>query len=86
MGRAVAKNATIDYVLAGSTDTTQGPDLAAEYIVDNNLAPVLSDSFLACEAYLGNAEINSLLIFGAGGRARHYRRRGSGRRRIGRLR
>jgi len=51
---AVAKGATIDFVIAGSTEATAGTDLAAEYIVDNNLAPVMSESFSSCEAALGS--------------------------------
>jgi len=50
---AVAKGASIDFVIAENTETTAGTDLAAEYVVDNNLAPVLSESFGACEASLG---------------------------------
>ena len=52
---AVAKNAVIDFVISESTETEQGVDLSAIYIVDNNLAPVISESFGACEANLGNA-------------------------------
>jgi Pro-kumamolisin, activation domain/Bacterial Ig-like domain (group 3) len=52
---AVAKNATIDLVVSGSTDTTDGIQLASQYIVDNNLAPVMSVSFGNCEAALGTA-------------------------------
>jgi len=52
---SVAKNATIDLVIAPSSNTTFGGDLAAQYIIDNNLAPVLSYSFGACEnAGVGN--------------------------------
>ena len=47
---AVAKGATIDFVIAEGTEATAGTDLAAEYIIDNNLAPVMSESFSACEA------------------------------------
>ena len=50
---AVAKGAAIDFVIADSTEATAGTDLAAEYIVDNNLAPVMSESFGACEGALG---------------------------------
>jgi len=60
---AVAKNAQIDLVVAAPTETTSGDRLAAEYIVDNNLAPVMSMSFGDCEADLGaggNAFFNSL--------------------------
>ena len=51
---SVAKGATIDFVIAADTEATFGTDLAAEYIVDNNLAPVLSESFGECEQYLGS--------------------------------
>ncbi len=50
---AVAKGATIDFVIAEDTEASFGTDLAAEYVVDNNLAPVLSESFGECEAALG---------------------------------
>jgi subtilase family serine protease len=50
---AVAENATIDLVIAPSPGQGQlgqfGGDIAAEYIVDNNVAPILSYSFGACE-------------------------------------
>lgn len=51
---AVAKGATIDFVIAEGTETTAGTDLAAEYVVDNNLAPVVTESFGQCESSLGN--------------------------------
>ena len=50
---AIARNVTIDFVIAQDTETNAGVDLAAEYVVDNNLAPVLSESFGECEAFLG---------------------------------
>ena len=52
---AVAKNASILFVIAENTETSAGIDLAAEHIIDNNLAPVMSESFGDCEAFLGNA-------------------------------
>ena len=42
---AVAKGATIKLVASESTETTDGVDLSALYIVDNNLAPVMSVSY-----------------------------------------
>ena len=51
----VAKGATVDLVVSQSTETTAGVDLSAEYIVDNNLAPVMSESFGNCELFLGTA-------------------------------
>jgi len=50
---AVAKGAHIELVSAASTETTAGVDLAALYIVDNNLAPVMSESYGQCELFLG---------------------------------
>jgi hypothetical protein len=50
---AVAPSATIDLVVSESTEVTDGVDLSALYIIDNNLAPVMSESYGACEAYLG---------------------------------
>ena len=52
---AVAKGATIDYVASASTLSTQGIDLSLGYIVDNNLAPVLSMSYGGCEASVGSS-------------------------------
>ena len=60
---AVAKGATIDLVVSESTEATAGIDLSALYIIDNNLAPVMSESYGACEADLGaggNAFYNTL--------------------------
>jgi uncharacterized membrane protein len=59
----VAKSATIKFVVSKSTNTTDGVDLSAQYIVSNNLAPVMSTSFGLCEQWLGvsgNGFLNSL--------------------------
>jgi pro-kumamolisin-like protein/Big-like domain-containing protein len=50
---AVASGATIDFVVSQSTETTAGTDLSAVYIVENNLAPVMSESYGFCELGLG---------------------------------
>jgi pseudomonalisin len=60
---AVAKNATIKFVVSKSTNSSDGVDLSAQYIVNRNLAPVMSTSFGLCEAALGssgNSFLNSL--------------------------
>lgn len=60
---AIAKNATIDLVVSETTEASLGVDLSALYVVDNNLAPVLSVSYGFCEATLaggGNAYYNAL--------------------------
>ena len=52
---AVAPNATIDFVVSESTESTAGIDLSAVYIVENNLAPVMSESYGFCELGLGTS-------------------------------
>jgi subtilase family serine protease len=54
----VAPMATIDFVVSEDTLTALGIDLSAFYIIDNNIAPVMSESFGACEAGLGTAGNN----------------------------
>jgi hypothetical protein len=51
---AVAPGATIDFVTSSPTETTSGIHLSAVYIVDNNLAAVMSESFGQCEQHLGS--------------------------------
>jgi len=51
-----APGATIKYVLSASTPASQGIDLSALYIVEHNLAGVMSESYGACESNLGSAE------------------------------
>jgi len=52
---AVAQGANIQLVVSENSQTlgAAGIDLSALYIVDNNIAPILSESFGACEAALG---------------------------------
>ncbi|MGC1651459.1 MAG: S53 family peptidase, partial [Candidatus Sulfotelmatobacter sp.] len=60
---AVARSATIKFVVSKSTNSSDGVDLSAQYIVNHNLAPVMSTSFGLCEASLGssgNSFLNSL--------------------------
>ena len=52
---AIAPNAQIDLVVSQSTETTPGVDLSAIYIIDNNLAPVMSESYGFCELGVGTA-------------------------------
>ena len=52
---AVAKGASIELVVSGSTATSDGVTLSAQYIVNNNLAPVMTLSFGLCEAQMGSA-------------------------------
>src|SRR5882724_369177 len=54
---AVAPGATIDLVVSQDSQSLGifGTDLSAIYIIDNNIAPILSESFGACEASLGTS-------------------------------
>jgi hypothetical protein len=52
---AVAKGATIKFVTSATTNTTLGVDLSAQYAVDHNVAPVMSESYGICELGLGTA-------------------------------
>ncbi len=55
---AVAPNARVKLVVANSTATADGVDLSAQYIVNNNIAPVMSVSFGSCEAGMGAGGVN----------------------------
>ena len=62
---AAAPNAQIIFVTTQSTGTdfVAGVDASAQYIVDNNVAPVLSESYGSCELALttaGNAFYNTM--------------------------
>jgi Pro-kumamolisin, activation domain/Bacterial Ig-like domain (group 3) len=50
---SVAKGATIDFVIAATTNTTLGVDLAAQHAIDKNIAPIISESYGICELGLG---------------------------------
>jgi hypothetical protein len=51
----VAPGATVDLVVSQSTNSAFGGDLSAEYIIQNNLAPILSYSYGECELGLGTS-------------------------------
>ena len=59
---AVARNATIKFVVSNSTRSSDGIDLSAQYIVNKNLAPIMSISFGQCESVMGasNSFYNNL--------------------------
>lgn len=60
---AIARNATIKFVVSKSTSSSDGAYLSAQYIVTHNVAPVMTMSFGLCEASLGssgNSFINGL--------------------------
>ena len=53
---AVAPSAWVALVVSASTNSSDGVDLSEEYIIDNNLADVMSESFGDCEANYTSAE------------------------------
>ncbi len=53
---AVAPNATVKFVISMSTTSTDGVDLSAQYIVNNNVGDVMSTSFGQCESSMGTTE------------------------------
>ncbi len=60
---ALAPNSTVKFVTSASTATTDGTYLSAQYIVDQNLAAVMTMSFGLCESQLGasgNSFVNAL--------------------------
>ena len=54
---AVAPDAAVNLVVAASTPTTDGVDLASQYIVNHATAPVVSVSYGSCEREMGTAEL-----------------------------
>ncbi len=56
---AVAPNAVIDLVVSATTNDTDGVDLSEIYIIDNNLADIMTESFSGCEAGMTQTEADS---------------------------
>ncbi len=54
---AIAPNANINFVVSGSTNTTDGIDLSELYIVENNLADIMTESFGTCEYFATDARL-----------------------------
>ncbi|HEX4782726.1 MAG TPA: Ig-like domain repeat protein, partial [Candidatus Sulfotelmatobacter sp.] len=50
-------SATVDLVVSGSTNTTDGIDLSETYIIENNLADIMTESFSACELYSTDGQL-----------------------------
>jgi len=57
---AVAPAATVKFVVSASTLTTDGVDLSELYIIDNNIAPIMTESFGSCDALATQAEAEGL--------------------------
>ncbi len=61
---ALAPNANVTLVISASTDTTDGVELSELYIVDNDLADIMTESFGSCEANSTVAHAQSLWAMG----------------------
>jgi len=55
---AVAPAATVKFVVAASSATTDGIDLSAQYIVNHATAKVMSTSYGSCEQDMGTTELS----------------------------
>src|SRR5579884_3622665 len=55
---ATAPGATVDLVVSKTTNTTDGVDLSEAYIINQNLADVMTESFGDCESNYTQAEAN----------------------------
>lgn len=53
----IADQASFYFVISATTNTTDGIDLSESYIIDNNLADVMTESFGTCEAALTSTEL-----------------------------
>jgi len=59
---ALAPGATIDFVVSGSTNTTDGIDLSELYIIENNLGAIMTESFGTCEAHATSADAQGISL------------------------
>ena len=54
---ALAPGALTKLVVSASTNTTDGVDLSEVYIVENNLADVMTESFSSCELFASDSQL-----------------------------
>lgn len=54
---ALAPGATVSLVVSATTNTSDGVDLSEAYIVENNLADIMTESFNACELFATDAQL-----------------------------
>ncbi|HEY1679040.1 MAG TPA: Ig-like domain repeat protein, partial [Candidatus Sulfotelmatobacter sp.] len=53
----LAPNSTITLVVSATTDTTDGIDLSEVYIIEHDVAAIMTESFSACELYATDAQL-----------------------------
>src|SRR5690348_14949618 len=57
---AIAPNATVDFVVSGTTNNTDGVDLSELYIVENNLTDIMTESFGSCEYFATDTKLQEI--------------------------
>jgi hypothetical protein len=57
---SLAPNASVDFVVSGTTNTTDGVDLSESYIIENNLTDIMTESFGSCEYYSTDARLQGI--------------------------
>jgi len=54
---AIAPIAGLNFVVSATTNTTDGVDLSENYIIEKDLAAIMTESFSACELYATDADL-----------------------------
>jgi len=54
---AIAYGATVNLVVSATTNSTDGTDLSEVYVVENNFADVMTESFSSCELLASDAQL-----------------------------
>jgi hypothetical protein len=57
---AISPDSTVNFVVSGSTNTTDGVDLSELYIVENNAADIMTESFGTCEYFATDAQLQQI--------------------------
>ena len=52
-----AFSGSVTLVVSGTTNTTDGTDLSEQYIIENNLSDIMTESFSGCEYFATDAQI-----------------------------
>ena len=60
---AVANGAAVKFVVSKSTNASDGVDLSSQYIVNNNLAPVMSVSFGCLRSHHGQQQSSTISLW-----------------------
>ena len=54
---AIAPGASVGLIVSATTNTTDGIDLSEAYIIENNFADIMTESFGVCELYATDAQL-----------------------------